>query len=126
MNENDLIRQNLLIEILLDPKAADHEKDDAAMDLEDYDSDEALNALIKAGSNPKEDHGVLDVCGESICKIWLRRNFFDVDLFKKLPNWTQNGIYTTVEAFKPNWVTDYQLDLFLKGVSIKRPKNKRK
>lgn len=65
---------NALIEILLDDNISLAERDDAAIDLSNFDEDSALNALIEVAKNNKEDEVLLASCGESIAKILLRHN----------------------------------------------------
>lgn len=110
-------RQNFLIEVLLDRDLTIGERDDAAMDLDEFDSDEVLNALFKASSNLGEDWGILDVCGESIGSIWTKRDFFDITLYNSLPKWTQNGLFNVIKSRKPNWIKDYNLEPPFKGMS---------
>ncbi len=64
-----------LIEILLDQHAEISDRDDAAMDLADY--DDALEILIKVASNTNENPIILGSCGTSIAEIWKRLAVYD-------------------------------------------------
>jgi hypothetical protein len=100
----------LLVDIILDPNAADHEKDDAALDLAEFNDDHALNALIKASQNPsKTDLFALDNYGETIGKIWVKRNFFDKEIYNSLHSDAKWGIYCILQYRKPKWIEQYQL-----------------
>ena len=85
MKKNNLAKQNLLIEILLDPCAEDGEKDDAAMDLAEFNNEDVLNALTQAAINAKKNDFFLNSCGESIAEIWIKNNKFDSNIFVYFP-----------------------------------------
>ncbi len=57
-------RNKLLIAILNDPDASITEKDDAAIQLGQFDDEVALNGLISFGMKRNEDKTVLNSCGE--------------------------------------------------------------
>jgi hypothetical protein len=61
-----------LLSVLLDSGAPVADRDDAAMDLGDYDESEVLAALLQVGSNADESERVLESVGESIAEILLR------------------------------------------------------
>jgi hypothetical protein len=61
-----------LLAVLLDPGAPIANRDDAAMDLGDYDESEVLAALLQVGSDADESERVLESVGESIAEILLR------------------------------------------------------
>ena len=73
-----------LVDLLLNNEASIADRDDAAMDLFEYDNDTALNALIKVAKNKDEDPVVLNSCGESIASIWVKRKvlFIKLKFFK--------------------------------------------
>jgi hypothetical protein len=125
MNKNESeeqrnVRKKLLIELLLDPNEDIYAKDDAALDLGEFDNDDVLNACIQAACNPNEDEGVVDLCGENIGRIWIKRNIFDLNLFKTLPPWARNGIMVSIRNAKSDWIKEYRLDeLHLKKISRK-------
>lgn len=100
----------LLVEILLDVNARVDERDDAAIDLGKYDDDRALNALLSIAIDPTAEPFIIDVCGESIAEIWVRRNHFDLDLYKKMNFSAQHEVYNYIAINKPKWVKEYNLD----------------
>jgi len=105
---NDRIQ--LLVDIILDPNAADYEKDDAAIDLAEFDDDRALDALLKASQTPCEaDKFALDNYGETIGIIWVRRGFFDKNAYYSLQSTVRAGIYHVIESYKPEWIEQYQM-----------------
>jgi hypothetical protein len=74
-------KEQLLIQILLDSNASEAEKDDAAMDLGSFDSNDTVESLFEAAINPENDDMIKASCGESLAQIWLRNHSID---FKKL------------------------------------------
>lgn len=97
-------RIDLLTEILNDVTAREDERDDAAMDLGDYDDGRALSALLEFISNPKNDEMILDSCYDSIAQILTRRTAFDLNLYQKLDPPTQKSIKTYIKNVKPEWL----------------------
>lgn len=100
---NDL---NELVFILLDKNASISERDDAAMDLFEYDSDIALNALTEIAKSKNENPIILNSCGESIGAIWVKRNKFDINCFKQLSKAAQDGIYYVIKNDHPDWIKE--------------------
>jgi hypothetical protein len=79
-----------LINILIDKGASISDRDDAAMDLADF--DDAVGTLIKVASDPLDSPMVLATCGTSIAEIWRRTNFFDEDIVNALANASREEI----------------------------------
>lgn len=71
-----------LVEILRDPSASISDRDDAAMDLSEY--DEALGVLIDVASDDSENPTILGTCGSSIAEIWRRIGIYDDEVVAKL------------------------------------------
>jgi|ERR1700722_12790756 len=102
---------DLLVEVLLDVNARIDERDDAAMDLgEEFDDEVVLNALIQVAIDPGEIDMILNSCGESIGKIWIKKNYFDEKIYKNLTKDARDGIYCVVKYRKPAWVKKFHLD----------------
>ena len=105
------------IEVILDPTARDHEKDDAAMDIVDEDlrfgwsSDKrVIDAIVHASLYPsEEDRTVRSQYGEAIGEIWAYNNIFDLDTYLKLPGTVRYGIYVSTRYYKSEWVDKYEL-----------------
>ncbi|MFN5309304.1 MAG: hypothetical protein ACK5C0_07600 [Candidatus Kapaibacterium sp.] len=89
------MNEKKLIEILLDESASVSERDDAAMDLSAFNSNEVLETLLKVGMDNRVDDVILSSVGESLAEIWLRNNNFNFDSY--------NGLCTTTKfAIKEN------------------------
>lgn len=61
-----------LIAVLLDRSASISERDDAAMDLADFDEAEAVDALLAVAVDRDENTIVQDSAGTSLGEIWKR------------------------------------------------------
>ncbi len=111
MNRIPEDRQKSLIRLLIDQSALDADRDDAAMDLgEEFEDEMTLNSLIQVASNPKEIDMILSSCGESIGKIWVKKKYFDEQIYKKLPKFAQDGIYCVIKNRTPSWIQKFHLD----------------
>ena len=95
--------RGLVIE-LLDNTAREDERHDAAMDLGEYDSDEAISALAKVASDPNEEDIIVDSCAESMAEIWVRMNKFNEYLFKKLSPLAKNIISKLILSKNPTLI----------------------
>lgn len=71
-----------LIAILLDQTARIDERDDAAMNLGDYDA--ALPTLFEAARNRDEHEAVAASLGTAIGEIWTRTSGFDIAVVENL------------------------------------------
>ncbi len=104
-------RIELLMDIISDPEAQDHEKDDAAMDLADLEDDRALSVLISVAQSPSEnDLFALDTYGETIAVIWMRQNIFPKHEYQTLNASARYGIFRTIKHKKPEWVKRFDLE----------------
>ncbi|WP_068469661.1 hypothetical protein [Candidatus Protochlamydia phocaeensis] len=102
LDENKL---NCLVKTLLDKTASISERDDAAIDLGNFDNDQALNALLTVASDLKEEYSIMDVCGESIAQIWVKRNQLDLVSYKNLHPNAQYEAKMYIKINKPDWLT---------------------
>ncbi len=98
-----------LVSVLLDETARIDERDDAAMDLDDYDYDYVIDALVKVGQDPNLDELVVNKCGESLGIIWTRTNQFNLDQYDSLQRRAKFGVYCVIESRKPEWLKEYNL-----------------
>ena len=73
-----------LIAILENRLASVAERDDAAMDLGEYDSPAAMRCLLRIASDPDESEMVQASAGESLAMVWLRNGVFDPDTMRGL------------------------------------------
>lgn len=62
-----------LIRALLNRSGYVEVRDDAAMDLSDYDEPEVERALVQVASDPGTEGTVVSSCGESLAEIWARQ-----------------------------------------------------
>jgi hypothetical protein len=93
-----------LATILMDPTATLTEKDDAAIDLGEFDEPDALTALMAATQSDHLDSTILASIGESMAQIWVRLDNFDLNLFNQLPKEAQREAYSLIEANRPQWL----------------------
>ncbi|MCW3110999.1 MAG: hypothetical protein JWQ09_5505 [Segetibacter sp.] len=100
-----------LIAILTDSSAEVDEKDDAALYLSQYNTEEAINTLIKVGSQNNENKIVLETCGESLGQIWVRANTFSENSFNKLTRAAKAGVFFVIENKKPDWLKQYNIKI---------------
>jgi hypothetical protein len=69
---------------LLDRKARIDERDDAAIDIGDFDDKRALQTLIIVASDVSESEIVLASCGESIGSIWKNQAIWGDDQLEEM------------------------------------------
>jgi len=68
-----------LIKVLLDHSAEHGDRDDAAMDLEQYKTIKSEAALIQAMIESGTDEGIIDSCKESLSQIMPQEISNDLD-----------------------------------------------
>ena len=90
-----------LIEILLNNKCRFDERDDAAMDLSEYDEIEAEEALISIAKNKEEPSLLVASAGESLAEIWLRNRKIKIQLIKSLREEASKEIISFLETKAP-------------------------
>ncbi len=73
-----------LISVLLDRAAPEGDRDDAAMDLGQFDDPGAEAALREVASDPTTPEVIADSCGESLAGIWLRQGRTEARLLEGL------------------------------------------
>jgi hypothetical protein len=73
-----------LISVLLDTNAEFGDRDDAAMDLGEYDEPAAEEALLKVVLSQVEDDDIADTAGESLWQIWTRKGKVDSRLVARM------------------------------------------
>jgi hypothetical protein len=102
---------DLLIDLLFDNTASITERDDAAMELGEFQDSQVREALIKKGKELNEDEIVLNSCGESLGVIWVSQNDFDELAYRALLGTTRYGAYIVIKSRKPEWIEKYNLEL---------------
>ncbi len=95
-----------LIELLFDASARIDERDDAAMDLGDFDDDRALNALIAYATNENNEDFMMEACGESIARVLVHRDQFDINILNKLHPQAYHEAKSYIKGHKPQWLKD--------------------
>jgi hypothetical protein len=73
-----------LISVLLDKDLPLGDRDDAAMDLEPFDQEEAEAALLSVVLDQSEDEDLIDSAGESLWAIWKRKRKMPADLVARM------------------------------------------
>jgi hypothetical protein len=73
-----------LISVLLDTNAECGDRDDAAMDLGQYDEPAAEEALLKVVLSQTEDEDIADTAGESLWQIWTRKGKVDPSIVVRM------------------------------------------
>ena len=95
---------DLLIDLLNDPEAREDERDDAALDLGDFDDERVLLALLQFVSTPKEEYDlVVQSCLDSIAQIMTRSDSFDLNVYEKLSEWNKRYVGRYIRNVKPQW-----------------------
>jgi len=94
---------NLLIDLLNDPTAREDERDDAALDLGDFDDERVLPALLNFISIKNADELLVQSCLDSIAQILTRRDDFDFNIYQKLTGWNKQYVGEYIRNVKPQW-----------------------
>lgn len=89
---------------MLDSNARIDERDDAAMDLADYNEPEAESALVRVCGEFGLDETILDSAGESLAEIWLRKSEFQPEVFKNLPRAAKKAAEAIIKSQRPDWL----------------------
>lgn len=98
------IKAKQLIDILYDATARIDERDDAAIYLAKYPTEDVLNKLILFASNPLENQIVLASLGESIGEIMIANNKFEIDVIEKLTPIAKQETLGIIQGKKPEWL----------------------
>jgi hypothetical protein len=73
-----------LIDVLLDSGEALGDRQDAAMDLSDYDEPAAEQALLQIALDASSDEDLADEAGHSLWEIWQRKGKRDADAVARM------------------------------------------
>ena len=95
-----------LIKFLLDKTVDLGARDDCAMDLADYDDEEALEALYKCASDPIEDNIIQGSCGESLAEIMVRTSQLNKKYVTGLSEYAFVELKNYFENTKPEWLVE--------------------
>lgn len=102
-------KKEALINILLDRSASDAERDDAAIDLGNYNDAEVINILVEISNDLNIEDMIRATCGESLAHIWLRKEEIDYNLLFKLNDISLQEALSLIKIYKPNWYEKYKL-----------------
>ncbi len=61
----------------------------------------ALNALLSIVLDPHSEPFINDVCGESIARIWVNRNYFNLEIYKKMNSSARLEVRDYIIGTKP-------------------------
>ena len=94
-------RHQPLLQILQDQAARIDERDDAAMELGQFDHIDVETVLIAVASDENESGLVASSAGESLGEIWARRRRIPVDVLTKLRPDARREAINTLTAIAP-------------------------
>jgi hypothetical protein len=92
-----------LIQILLDSTATDSDKDDAAIQLGEYNDDDVIDILIKVANDPLFDENIRSSCGESLALIWLNKREINIEKFLELKGMPLREAISIIKSKRPDW-----------------------
>lgn len=95
-----------LIKFLLDKTVDLGARDDCAMDLADYDSEDVLGALYKCASDITEDNIIQSSCGESLAEIMVRTSTLSKKYVHGLSDLAQLEFKSYIKRNKPEWLPE--------------------
>ena len=90
-----------LISVLLDPNAEYGDRDDAAMDLANFDGDEVELALAQVASDIASDPDLAETCGESLAELWARRGRVNAEILRALSPPSRDIAIATLAVLAP-------------------------
>jgi|SRR5918992_846519 hypothetical protein len=92
-----------LIGVLLDAGAEFGDRDDAALDLGEFDEPEAEAALLAVAADPATDLALAEMCVESLAEIWARKGELNLAGLRTLKGEVLSAALQLVEASQPRW-----------------------
>jgi len=95
-----------LIKFLLDQTVDLGARDDCAMDLADFNDEEALQALYKCASDPNEDNIIQSSCGESLAEIMVRNSLLNRKYITGLSAHAFDELKSYFAKNKPEWFNE--------------------
>lgn len=91
-----------LIEILVDESASDAERDDAAMDLSEYNHTVVKNLLITSNHDLVDDM-IKASCGESLATILIKNDRFEKEIYKQLKGIAKTEFESYMSSKRKDW-----------------------
>lgn len=92
-----------LIGVLLKTDAEFGDRDDAAMDLGEFDEPEAEEALLTVAEDPATDPMLAESCAESLGEVWARRETLNVSKLRRLTGEPLTMVLRQLERARPQW-----------------------
>lgn len=92
-----------LIEILLDERVSDAERDDAAMALSEYNQGNVIEALMITAKHDKTDDMIKASCGESLAMIFIKNDRFEQLIYKKLRGIAKTEFDSIIHSNRNDW-----------------------
>jgi len=92
-----------LITLLLDETAEFGDRDDAAMDLCQFNEPSVEVALLRIATSSDEDPELVERCGESLAAIWCRKNKLDRTKINYLQSAALSILTAYCRAHRPEW-----------------------
>ena len=92
-----------LIEILLDESASDAERDDAAMDLSEYNHKNVMKALMITAKHDKTDNMIKASCGQSLAMIFIQNDRFEKEIYKHLIGIAKTEFESNINSKRNDW-----------------------
>lgn len=97
-----------LIAILYDATASEAEKDDAIIDLSDYDDAFVEESLFRASQNLQLSEMLQSSIGETLATIWIRKNHIDFNKFNLLSSVARKEAKNCIKKLKPTLLNEYE------------------
>lgn len=102
--------RDLLIDILNDETASISERDDAAMDLADFEDEKTYRSLVSFSMLPNQNETILDSVGSSLGEIWTKKGKVDGEIIKKMNKIARSSAIGYVIAVSPELIGKDYLD----------------
>ena len=91
-----------LLSILYDAKASEAERDDAIIDLGDYDDLSVEDALSEAANNLSLSDMLLSSIGETLANIWIRKKNVNTSILQALPFIAYREVINVIMNLEPS------------------------
>ncbi|CAM4196542.1 hypothetical protein [Paenibacillus tarimensis] len=97
-----------LINVLLDVMAREDERDDAAIDLGNFEGDEVIQALCTVATDVSScSEMVKGSCGESLALIWIRTGEINFKLLSQLEGTALDEAIGLIKERRTDWYLEF-------------------
>ncbi|WP_256761272.1 hypothetical protein [Cohnella sp. WQ 127256] len=96
-----------LISIMQDKEARDDERDDAIIDLYEFNNDIVINALLEEALDDKNENTLRASCGETLAQIWINNSDIDFSKLIKLRGSALNEVLSQIKHSRKDWYFEY-------------------